>query len=49
VQLGTYVPNARTHVFKAPDIRVIMGLQDMRAGNTVNAYKAYRHAATVRL
>jgi hypothetical protein len=47
VQLGTYVPNTHAHVFKVPDIRVIMCLQDVRAGSVVNAYKACRHAATV--
>jgi hypothetical protein len=30
MQLGTYVPHTRAHVFKAPDIRAIMGLQDVR-------------------
>jgi hypothetical protein len=49
VQLGTYVPNARTHVFKALDIRVIMSLQDVWAGITVNACKACRQTATVQL
>jgi hypothetical protein len=26
VQLGSYVPNGRTHVSKAPDIRAIIGI-----------------------
>jgi predicted secreted protein len=47
MQLGTHVFNTRVHVSKASDIRAIMGLQDVRARNTVNAYKACRHAATV--
>jgi hypothetical protein len=29
MQLGTHVPNARAHVFKAPHIRAIMRLQDV--------------------
>jgi hypothetical protein len=29
VQLGLHVPNARAHVFKAPDIRAIIVLQDV--------------------
>jgi hypothetical protein len=29
VQQGSPVPNARTHVYKAPDVRVIMGLQNV--------------------
>jgi hypothetical protein len=47
VQLDTHIPNARAHVSKAPDIRTIMSLQDVRAGSTVNVCKACRHAATV--
>jgi hypothetical protein len=31
VQLGMHVPNARAHVSKEPDVRVIMDLQDVRA------------------
>jgi hypothetical protein len=49
VQLGTYVPNACTHVSKAPDIRAIIGLQDVRVGNIVNACMACRQVAIVRL
>jgi hypothetical protein len=49
VQLGTHVPNARVHVFKALDIRAMMGLQDVRANSVVNACKACRHAGTIRL
>jgi hypothetical protein len=30
MQLGTYVPHTCAHVFKAPDIGAIMGLQDVR-------------------
>jgi hypothetical protein len=47
VQLGLHVPNARAQVSKAPDDRVIMGLQDMRAGSTVNACKTCGQTATV--
>jgi hypothetical protein len=47
VQLDTHIPNACAHVSKAPDIRTIMSLQDVRAGSTVNVCKACRHAATV--
>jgi hypothetical protein len=42
MQLGTHVPNAHAHVSKAPDIRAIMGLHDVRVGSTVNTYKACR-------
>jgi hypothetical protein len=53
MQLGTYVPNARAQVSKALDIRVIMGLQDVRAGSAVNACKTCRqgsyNATTVQL
>jgi hypothetical protein len=37
----------RTHVFKVSDVRAIMGLQDVRAGNIVNTCKTDRHAGTV--
>jgi hypothetical protein len=37
------------HVYKALDVRAIMGLQDVQTGSIVNACKACRHAATVRL
>jgi hypothetical protein len=47
VQLGTHVLNAHAHVSEAPDIRVIMGLQDMWADSAVNTYKACRQTATV--
>jgi hypothetical protein len=47
VQLGTHVPNVHMHVFKASDIRAIMGLQDVQSGNVVNACKACKHASTV--
>jgi hypothetical protein len=29
VHLGSHVPNARMHVFKSPDVRAIMVLQDV--------------------
>jgi hypothetical protein len=49
MQLGTHISNIRAHISKVPDIRVIMGLQDVRVGSIVNVYKACRQAATVRL
>jgi hypothetical protein len=42
MQLGMLVPNACAHVAKVPDVRAIMGLQDMRTGSIVNAYKKCR-------
>jgi hypothetical protein len=47
VQLGTHVPNTRTDVFKAPHIRAIMRLQDVRAGIVVNICKACDQTSTV--
>jgi hypothetical protein len=47
VKLGTLVPNARTNVSKKPDVRAIMGLQDVRACSVVIANKACGHAATM--
>jgi hypothetical protein len=47
VWLDPHVPNAHTHVSEAPDVRAIMGLQDMRVGNAFNAYKTCRQVATV--
>jgi hypothetical protein len=47
VRQGSYVPNARAHISKTSDVMVIMGLQDVRAGTTDNAYKTCGHAATV--
>jgi hypothetical protein len=47
VQLDTHVLNAHAHVSKAPDIRAIMGQQDMQASNIVNGCKACRHATVV--
>jgi hypothetical protein len=49
VQLNMHVPNARAHVSKAPHVRVIMCLQDVRAGSVVSTYKACERASTVRL
>jgi hypothetical protein len=46
---GSLVPNARTHVSKTPDVRAIMGLQNICAGSAVNACKTCGHAATVQL
>jgi hypothetical protein len=48
VQSGTHVSNAHTHVSKVPDVRAFIGMQDVWACSIVNAYKACRHAATVR-
>jgi hypothetical protein len=43
----SHVPNACAHVSKEVDVRVIMGLQDVRTGTTFNACKMCRHAATM--
>jgi hypothetical protein len=48
VQLGKDVPNAHTHVSKAPYVRAIMCLQNVWAGSIVNTYKACGHASTMR-
>jgi hypothetical protein len=45
MKLGTLVPNARANVSKKPDVRAIMGLQDVRACSVVIANKACGHAA----
>jgi hypothetical protein len=47
MHIATHVLNARVHVFKAPDVRAIMCLQDVRAGSVVNVCKACGRAATV--
>jgi hypothetical protein len=47
VQLGTHVPNARAHIFKAPHVRAIMHLQDMQTDSVVNTCKMCGHASTV--
>jgi hypothetical protein len=47
MQSGSYVLNVRAHVSKAPNIRVIMGMQDVRADNAFNAYNMCQHVATV--
>jgi hypothetical protein len=49
MQLGTHVPNACAHVSKALDVRATIVMQDVRAGSTVSACKAYRHVAIVQL
>jgi hypothetical protein len=41
------VPNARAHVSNAPDVRAIMSLQDMLAGNVFNTCKTCGQAAIV--
>jgi D-hexose-6-phosphate mutarotase len=47
MQLGSHVFKTRTHVSKTPDVSAIMGLQDVRASSTFNAYKTCEQAATV--
>jgi hypothetical protein len=47
VRLGPCVPNARAHVSKMLDVKAIKGLQDVRAGDAVNACRTCGHAATV--
>jgi hypothetical protein len=47
IQHGSSILNTHTHVFKASDVRAIMGLQDVRVGGTVKTCKACRHAATL--
>jgi hypothetical protein len=49
VQLGQHVHNTHALIFKAPDIRAIMCLQDVWAGNTINVCKTCVQAAIVRL
>jgi hypothetical protein len=47
VRQGSPVSNARAHVSKAPNVMAIMGLQDVRAGTTANAYRTCGHTAIV--
>jgi hypothetical protein len=47
VNLGPHVPNARAHVSKTPNVRVIISLQDVRAGSAVNACKTCGQVAIV--
>jgi hypothetical protein len=49
MHLGLRVTEACTHVSMTPDVRAMMGLQDMLAGGAFNACKTCRHAATVHL
>jgi hypothetical protein len=49
VRLDPHVPNARAHVSKAPDVKAIMGLQDVRVDNAINVCNTCGHVATVRL
>jgi hypothetical protein len=49
MQLGSHIFEACTHVSKTPDISAIMGLQNIRACSTFNAYKMHRQVATVPL
>jgi hypothetical protein len=49
MQLDSRVSKACLQVSMVPNIRAIIGLQDMWVGSTVNACKACRQAATMRL
>jgi hypothetical protein len=44
---GLPVSNTHAYISKAPGVRGIIGLKDVRAGSTVNACKTYRQVATV--
>jgi hypothetical protein len=44
---GLPVPNARAHISKVPDVRAIIGQQDVWAGSTVHACKMCGQMATV--
>jgi hypothetical protein len=39
IQIGMHVPNTHTYISKASDVKVIMGLQDVRVCSTVNVCK----------
>jgi hypothetical protein len=47
MQLGLHVSNAHAHVLKAFEVRAIMGLKDVRTGNTFNVCKTCGHVAIV--
>jgi hypothetical protein len=47
VQQDSHIFNARVHIFKAPDVRAIIGLQDVRADSTFNICKMYGQTAIV--
>jgi hypothetical protein len=47
MQLDSSVPNASVHVSMMPNVRAIMGLQDVRVSSAFNAYKTCGQAATV--
>jgi hypothetical protein len=47
VRQGSPIPIARVHISKAPNVRAIMGLHDVWAGNAVNASKMCGQTATV--
>jgi hypothetical protein len=49
VRLDPHVPNARAHVSKAPDVRAIMGLQDVQLGSIVNVCKTCGYSAAAAL
>jgi hypothetical protein len=44
---GLPVSNTHAYISKAPGVRGIIGLKDVRAGSTVSACKTYRQVATV--
>jgi hypothetical protein len=48
-QQGSLVPSTCVHVSKAPDVRGIMGLQDVQPGTTDNACKTCGQTAIVQL
>jgi hypothetical protein len=47
VRQGPPVPNARTHVSEACDVKAIMSLQDVQAGSTINTCKTCGQTTTV--
>jgi hypothetical protein len=49
MQLGPHVSKACVHVSKMPNVRAIMGMQDVRKGSAFNACKTCGHADIVQL
>jgi hypothetical protein len=47
MQLGSRVSKAHTHISKAPDVRAIMDMQDVRVGYIFNACKTCGLAGTI--
>jgi hypothetical protein len=47
MQLGSHVLNTHAYVYKASNIRAIMGLQDVWEGSAITACKTCGQAATV--